>query len=107
MAGPISPGQATQKKLDDIPEFVFDAFNEAISADLNMNGCATVMQGEVADSIVQHASKHGVIVTRNDVFARKWLDVENHYRQAGWRVVYDKPAYNENYEANFRFSPKD
>lgn len=45
-------------------------------------------------------------ISKTDLFKNHWLDFENHYRQAGWKVVYDKPAYNENYEPTFSFSPK-
>jgi hypothetical protein len=31
------------------------------------------------------------------------LDIEDTYREAGWKVEYDKPAYCENYPANFTF----
>lgn len=44
-------------------------------------------------------------VPRNVVFANKWLDIEDIYREQGWRVDYDKPAYNENYQASFTFAP--
>jgi hypothetical protein len=32
------------------------------------------------------------------------LDIEPIYREAGWIVEYDKPAYCENYDANFTFT---
>ena len=33
------------------------------------------------------------------------LDFEDLYREAGWKVEYDKPAYNENYSSYFKFKP--
>jgi hypothetical protein len=32
------------------------------------------------------------------------MDVEDVYQKAGWEVEFDKPGYNEDYEANFKFS---
>jgi hypothetical protein len=43
-------------------------------------------------------------VSRQEVFDNQWLDIEDIYREAGWKVSYDKPAYNETYKAYFTFS---
>ena len=43
---------------------------------------------------------------RADVFSNHWLDVEDIYREQGWNVEYDKPTYNETYDAYFVFSVK-
>ena len=40
------------------------------------------------------------------VFKNKWLDVEEVYRKAGWKVEYDKPGYCEDYEAYFVFEKR-
>ncbi len=46
-------------------------------------------------------------VSRESIIANHWLDVETHYQAAGWKVAYDKPAYNENYPACFTFRPRE
>lgn len=40
------------------------------------------------------------------IFAEKWLDVEEIFRQVGWSVSYDNPAYNESYEPSWTFTKK-
>lgn len=42
----------------------------------------------------------------DEVFKKGWLNVEYLFRAAGWEVQYDKPGYNETYEAYFTFSKK-
>ena len=42
-------------------------------------------------------------VTRATIFDNNWLDIEPTYRKAGWKVIYDGPAYCENYPATFTF----
>jgi hypothetical protein len=37
------------------------------------------------------------------IFDNHWLDIEDHYRKAGWKVTYDKPSYYEDYDAFFKF----
>lgn len=44
---------------------------------------------------------------RGDVFERGYLDIEETYRKAGWSVVYDKPGYNETYDAFYTFTRKE
>jgi len=44
--------------------------------------------------------------TRDEVFDKGWLNIEPMYRAAGWKVVYDKPAYNESYEPTFTFTKR-
>jgi len=45
-------------------------------------------------------------LTRQGMYDKGWMDVEDAYRKAGWDVDFDKPGYNETYEANFTFSKK-
>jgi hypothetical protein len=43
---------------------------------------------------------------QSEVYAKGWLNFEAIYEEAGWKVVYDKPGYNETYDANFTFTKK-
>jgi hypothetical protein len=43
-------------------------------------------------------------LNRNEIFKKGWLDVEEIYGKAGWKVEYDKPGYNEDYAAHFIFT---
>lgn len=92
----ITPEDAEKAKGRSIPPEAFEAFNELIVADLDAHGTATVRQCDVEKAI---RAKLGTIEMR-------WLDVESCYRAAGWKVEYDKPGYNETYEATFKFSRK-
>lgn len=97
MPGPISPDDLKDAKH--IPEEVFEVFNDLIRRASN----GVVKQKDVVAAIVQ---KMGVASER--VYREGWLNVEDAYRAKGWDVDYDKPGYNETYDATFRFtaSPK-
>jgi hypothetical protein len=41
---------------------------------------------------------------RDAIFEHNWLDIEDIYRQAGWAVEYNAPAYNETFDETFKFS---
>ncbi|MDG1949717.1 MAG: hypothetical protein P8J32_02740 [bacterium] len=45
-------------------------------------------------------------MTRRKVFDEKRLDIEPAFEKDGWKVVYDKPGYNESGNAYFVFSKK-
>jgi formate-dependent phosphoribosylglycinamide formyltransferase (GAR transformylase) len=99
MIEPIKPDDVVQAKKASFPSQVIEAFNEMIVANWN-NRSSTVKQCDVANLI---ASKMG-LETTDSIYANHWLDVEDVYQKAGWKVVYDKPAYCETYEATFTFS---
>lgn len=81
------------------PEFVIQAFNDEIIAVSN-GRVATVDQNKVMDRILTLKPE----LTRNQIFDNKWLDVEEFYRKAGWKVEYVKPLYYETFTAYFVFS---
>jgi len=100
MAGPIKPKEVQARKNASLPEEVFQVFNDLIVE--NWDGHqATVNQDEAAKRIAKALN-----ITRQQAFDRSLLDVEDAYQKAGWKVVYDKPGYNETYEAYFTFRKK-
>ncbi len=62
------------------------------------------MQDEVIDLMLEKATDTGV--TREMIFAMRWLDVEEAYRSLGWKVNYEKPGYGDSGKAHFIFSIK-
>lgn len=99
MGKPITPNTATEFKKKQMPEGVIDAFNELIAKRWN-GSTSKVMQNEVIDLIIEKVPK----ATRRKIFDNHWLDVEDIFRQEGWKVSYDKPGYCETYEASYEFS---
>ncbi len=95
--GPIRPEEVQGAKLRIIPSKVFECFNSLIVQNEN-GGASKVLQKDVIECIVDED------VSREDVFAKGWLNIEGAYRKAGWSVKYDKPGYNESYDAFFVFS---
>src|SRR4051812_37723826 len=101
MVKAISPSQVPAEKLASVfPDLVIQTWNRIIAKKFTA-GRAHIGQDEIADAIAEATG-----VTRREVFDNHWLDVEEIYRAQGWEVEYDKPAYNESYEANFTFRQK-
>lgn len=100
MTGPISPKEVAIEKSKHIPDYVFDAFNKLIALNY-CNGSAEVNQDDVITEIVCISDPK---ITRQEIFAKGFLNVESAYEAKGWKVYYDKPGYNESYVATFTFS---
>ena len=93
---PISPEQVVSARV--FPDGVIEAFNEAIAA--KWDGRRSVV---VQDDVIELILKKCPDLTRNAVFAKNLLDVEPLYESMGWDIKYDKPAYNETYNASWTF----
>lgn len=92
---PITPEQAIKNKINHIPREVIEAFNKHIT--MNFDGKrATVVQKDVVATIKS--------LMKIDHIDFSWLNVEKIYEQNGWIVKYDKPGYNESYDAFFVFA---
>lgn len=101
MTKPITPDQVSETKAKCFPPAVFEAFNEMIASKFT-GGRAVVYQEDVLALILKKDKSLNNAV----IFSNGWLNIEEVYRDAGWSVVYDKPAYFENYRASFTFSRK-
>lgn len=96
---PITPSEVAGQKRESFPDEVFEAFNEIIAANC-VNGRSNFTQDAVVKLMVSKGLKSA------EIFDKHWLDVEEVYREAGWKVEYDKPGYNEDYSSNFTFTAK-
>lgn len=98
---PISPQEARNNQKTNIPDFVIAAFNELISKGIGGHKSATFKQVDVANLALKGAPEGTTYQTLLD---NHWLDVEPLFQEQGWDVTYDKPGYNESYDATFTFS---
>jgi hypothetical protein len=94
---PIKPNEVAKMKEVVIPDVVFESFNHLIAQNYG-NGSAVVKQHEVVSLL----KEKGLVA--DEIYKNHWLDVEDVYRSAGWKVKYDKPAYCESFDAYFKFS---
>lgn len=95
MTTPITHDEAEQASYQTIPPFVVSAFNAEIAASYS-GGEARVVQKKVVARIE-------ATMPDATAFDIRWLNVEELYRANGWSVTYDKPGYNETYDASFMF----
>lgn len=105
---PITPAEAFKEKVSEIPDFVINAFNTAITRNLDSTGRAVVKQKDVISLILQDSSAIEAGVVKERIFNEGWLDVEHLYQKAGWKVKYERPCYGDSdFDPYFEFiSPK-
>ena len=97
---PIKPNEVIENKKHSIPDIVFLVFNELITENFNGN-YAYVNQKEAVKRIISYSE-----LQKQEIFDKHYLDIEDIYREFGWKVKYDKPGYNESYDAYFMFYVK-
>lgn len=97
---PIRPSQVVEVQTRQIPDGVFEIFNELISQ--NWDGERSLVKQDV---VVQRVLKK-YDIARSEIFDKRYLDVESSYRKAGWNVEYDKPGFNEDGQAIFTFTKR-
>jgi len=103
---PITPKEAREAKNFSIPDFIIEAVNTLIVKNMKVTktkSYSTVIQDEIIAEAIKIQKSQNIILTRNEIFDNSWLDFEDTFRAEGWKVVYDKPGYNEDYEASFKF----
>lgn len=100
---PITPAELKTKLKDIIPDFVIEAVNNLLHEKYRSSGGEIhIKQQEVVDEIMRLNTK----INRDKIFDKGYLDFEELFEEYGWKVEYDKPGYNETYEAFFTFKPK-
>jgi len=94
----ITPDEVRKSRKDYIPEVVFKEINNLIVEKFD-----GVESKVLQEEIIQRICNEETGLTSQKVFERHYLDIEDFYKEAGWKVTYDKPAYCENYKAYFIF----
>ena len=100
---PITPKQALDNVEKAFPDFVFEAVNNCINRHYFGKSSFTIKQDEILKEILKLAPEE---TTHKEVFDKHWMDFEEAYRKAGWEITYDSPAWDESYDAFFKFEIK-
>jgi hypothetical protein len=95
---PITPGEVLGLKEKLLPGFVMRTWNRLIAQ--NMQGKTSfITQAEMVKALENFCS-------RKVIFELGYLEVDEIYKKAGWKVKYDRPGFNETYEPFWEFTAK-
>lgn len=100
MIKPITPDEIKHE----IPDFIIEAVNTLLKK--KWDGKKAIIEQNDILAIVSNNDEDSDKPSRQTIFENNWLDFEDLYRKVGWKVEYDKPAYNESYDAYFKFTKK-
>lgn len=95
----ISKEEALQKVKERVfPDYIMQAFNECI-VEAKIKKSDNVLKDDVINRILELNPE----MKRQTLIDEHLLDVEDAYRQAGWKVEYCNPSRGENFGAYFSF----
>jgi hypothetical protein len=103
---PFSPEEARASGISTIPDEIIEAVNELLATKYRGRGICTIKQDDIMSLALQKMGQSENREVRQQIFNRGWMDFEPLFEKAGWSVKYDKPGYNESYDAFFEFSRK-
>lgn len=96
---PVSPEGLDDLRREMIPSEVFETFNRLLG-EKAINGYAVIRQDEVVTALTERG------LERENIFRKGWLNIESLYEANGWKVVYERPGYNETGHSYFTFSTR-
>jgi hypothetical protein len=99
---PITPIEARAAKTARLPNWVIEVVNEMLIQKITPTCYSvTLSQDAIVLALVEKSG-----LDREAIFKHDYLDFEPIFRQHGWEVEYNKPAYYETGSASYKFIPK-
>jgi len=98
MTQPITPAEAQNKKEASVPKEIIEAFNELIVKHWS-GGSARFKSMELTALAKQKTGLSDAALFEQGYFEASRAI----FRKAGWEVTYDRPGYNETYDAFYIF----
>lgn len=93
----LTPAEVVAARVENFDEVVIEVVNELLLKAFS-RGQAVLKQNAVVTALMERG------YSREKIFSENLLDFEGAFLAAGWRVWYDRPGYNENYEAFWTFT---
>lgn len=104
---PISPQEAQSLSVTSIPAEIFEAINSLLIERTGPSSKEVTLKQDLILTRYNEIciQKNVTPLKWSEIFEKKYLDIEHLYEKAGWSVEYDKPVWNETYDAFFVFKP--
>jgi hypothetical protein len=99
---PLTPQEVSTQTENEFPEWVIIGVNNSIKKNFRGKDEFTIKQKDILNEILSIAPKG---TTKEIIYEKRYLDFEKMYKKFGWKIIYDKPGYNETYEPFFIFKP--
>lgn len=97
---PLSPSEVKQKAIESIPDEMIQAVNELLIENASRSSIV-IKQKDIEDRFRKLSKgKYNHV----DIYAKGWMDIEPVYSKAGWKVRYESPDRDQNFEEYFAFT---
>lgn len=105
---PITPSEVARQKVADLPPEVIQAANECIASNF-MGRCSQFTVNKFVDRLEKIMGIESDILVEKQKFRELagksgWLNIEEVYKSAGWKVEYFKPDYTESFDPYWIFT---
>ena len=97
---PLSPAEVLESKV--IDPRIFEVVNTILLQRFTKGSTVTILKSEIENKLRTEYENINI----HELYQNKQFDFEDEYRNKGWKVEYDQPAYCETYEASYKFSAK-
>lgn len=98
---PLAPWDINGMMGEIIPDVIIESVNNLLKK--KYRGRAVKL---TQDEIIKEIQRLDINIKREKIFEESWMDFEILFEKNGWKVIYDKPGFNESYPANYTFTPK-
>ena len=102
----FSPAEVRKHKGNVIPAEILDATNDLLAARYTPGRKISIKLKDIVELAKEKMRAAGNPEANENFYDKNWMDIESLYEDAGWKVSFDKPGYNESYDAFFDFSEK-
>lgn len=109
---PISYSEAQEHYVNSFPKEVFIATNKLLKEKfISPDKSIRITRNELLKELynlykIEPENDDNQYYLRNLPLETKDINIEDVYNQRGWKVVYDKPGYNETYDGFWIFTAK-
>ena len=80
-------------------DIIIDAVNKLLVKNFSKRSSIIISQ----DELIKEIKSLNDAVTNSELFENHYLDIEDLYENYGWKVTYNKSAYNEESSSTFTF----
>lgn len=98
----LNPAEARKKFAESVPESIINCWNDCIVKNLRQAGNSLVSECVFDD--IKNAILNLPNTSVKEAQDNGWFDLEPLFRDRGWTVKVDSPAYNESYPTTITFS---
>lgn len=100
-----TPDEVRAQKINFIPPEFVEAVNELLTKKWTGRS-ATIRLTDLKQLVAHKMRTNGSPNLGKNYADEGWLDFEPIFEDKGWKVVYDRPGWDESYDPNWTFTRK-